>query len=78
MSTTQQEILVRAAAVLRRMATISESPDRLHLRHRSIYIWHITHAIQALRDGNPTEAGISLESMKDMETAENECDRGPR
>ena len=59
MSTMQQEIIVRAATLLRLVAEGKSTS--------AVYFWNITHAVEALRDGNVTEARISLESAKDME-----------
>jgi hypothetical protein len=60
-STTQQEIIERAARLLRIVATGGSTS--------SVYFWNITHAVEALRDGNPTEARISLQSAMDMEVS---------
>lgn len=58
-STVEQEILKRSANVLRLVAQGKSTS--------AVYFWNVTHALEAIRDGDPTEARISLNSAMDME-----------
>jgi hypothetical protein len=58
-STVEQEIIKRSCNVLRLVAQGKSTS--------AVYFWNVTHALEAFRDGNPTEARISLNSAMDME-----------